>query len=380
MNRAFVLAFISFLGAGPCLLTRGSAPNNWLLDAVGGDVMGATPIRWEDCLKQAPEWYRSVDAARIADNVLLYQRQVGGWPKNIDMAAMLTEANKTNIARQKLENDATIDNGGTFTQLIFLAKVYAAQKQQSYQDAVLKGTDYLLKAQYENGGFPQYFPLRQGYYSHITFNDGAMIGVLNLLRDIARRKSLYAFVDEERRGLAEKAVQKGIECILKTQVRVQGRLTVWCAQHHEVTFAPAAARKFEPISLSGYESVGIVQFLMGIDQPNAQVNEAVESAVAWFERAKITGSSWARKRDPSKSGSFDRVVVADLNAGLLWARFYEIGTNRPIFAGRDGIIKYDVAEIEDERRNGYEWYVKAPAKLLNKDYPAWKKQVARKVN
>jgi len=377
MKRALGFAFISFLGGVICLQDKGLVPKGWELDAVRAAVTVTAGIRWEDCLKQTPEWYRGEDAARIADNVLIYQREVGGWPKNIDMASALTEKDRASLTRQKQEDDATIDNGGTFTQLIFLAKVYTARPQQSYKDAFLRGNDYLLRSQYENGGFPQYFPLRKGYYSHITFNDGAMIGVLNLLRDIARRKSVYAFVDEERRGLAEKAVQRGTGCILRTQVRVQGRLTVWCAQHDEVTLAPVPARTFEPISLSGYESAGIVQFLMGIDHPNAQVNEAIDSAVAWFEKSKITGMSWVQKRDASKSRGFDRVVVKDPNAGPLWARFYEIGTNRPIFSGRDSVIKYNVAEIEDERRNGYQWYVTAPAQLLGRDYPAWKNQTAK---
>jgi PelA/Pel-15E family pectate lyase len=336
-----------------------------------------TPIKWEDCLHQTPEWYRSRDAARIADNVLLYQRKTGGWPKNIDMAAVLTEKNQADLARQKQQDDATIDNGATYTQLIFLARVYDSQKLERHKGAFLEGLDYLLRAQYANGGWPQYYPLRKGYYTHITYNDNAMIGVMKLLRDISKNKPVYAFVDVTRRVKAEKAVQLGIACILRTQVLVAGKRTAWCAQHDEVTLAPAAARTFEPISLSGYESVGIVRFLMGIDHPDPQVFEAIESAITWFEKSRITGISWIEKHDPSKSGTFDRVVVKDPNAAPLWARFYEIGTNRPIFAGRDSIIKYDIAEIEAERRNGYQWYVTAPAELLSRDYPAWKKQMVK---
>jgi PelA/Pel-15E family pectate lyase len=68
---------------------------------------------------------------------------------------------------------------------------------------------------------------------------------------------------------------------------------------------------------------------------------------------------------------FDRVVIKDPNAGPLWARFYDIKTNHPIFVGRDSVVHYDVAEIEDERRNGYAWYVDGAADLLSKDYPKW---------
>jgi PelA/Pel-15E family pectate lyase len=263
--------------------------------------------------------------------------------------------------------------------LSYLARVYTAKKLERHKDAFLKGVDFLLKAQYDNGGWPQYYPLRAGYYSHITYNDNAMIGVLRLLRDISRKRPDYAFVDEDRRLLSEKAVQKGIECILKTQVTVEGRRTVWAAQHDERTLAPAPARKFEPVSLTGSESVGIVRFLMGIEHPDEQVIAAIEGAVAWFEKSKITGIRYVQKPDASKLHGFDRVVVKDQNASPLWARFYEIETNRPIFIGRDSRIHYDVSEIEDERRNGYSWYVAEPAELLNKDYPKWQKKWRQKI-
>ena len=127
---------------------------------------------------------------------------------------------------------------------------------------------------------------------------------------------------------------------------MNGRRTVWCAQHDEVTFAPAPARKFEGASLSGGESVGIVRFLMSIKNPSPAVVEAIESAIAWFEQSQLKGIKWVEKRD-------DRVVVQDPEGGAIWARFYEIGSNRPIFVGRDGVVKYSVAEIEHERRTGY---------------------------
>jgi PelA/Pel-15E family pectate lyase len=292
----------------------------------------------------------------------------------------LTEGERATLLKQKgAANESTIDNGATYTQLTYLARVFTAKKLPRHREAFLKGLDYLLEAQYASGGWPQYYPLRAGYYSHITYNDNAMIGVLRLLRDIARKRPAYAFVDEERRLRSERAVEKGIECILKTQVIVEGKRTVWAAQHDERTLAPAPARKFEPVSLTGSESVGIVRFLMGIEHPGAEVVEAIEAAIAWFEKSKITGIRYIEKPDASKLHGFDRVVVKDQNAGPLWARFYEIGTNRPVFIGRDARVRYDVAEIEDERRNGYSWYVAEPAELLTKDYPKWQKKWRQKI-
>jgi PelA/Pel-15E family pectate lyase len=311
-------------------------------------------IAWADAQNKPDEWYASAEALRIADNVILYQRSSGGWPKNIDMAKPLGDSGRTGLLRDQKKTDSTIDNGATYTQLSFLARVFTAQHQERHRESFLKGFDYLLKAQYPNGGWPQFYPNLSGYYKHITFNDDAMIGVMTLLRDVADAKSVYAFVDETRRANAAVAVEKGIACILKTQVIVNGKRTVWCAQHDEVTLAPAPARKYEVVSLSGGESVGIVRFLMSIKGPSPAIIDAIESAVAWFEQSQIKGID------------------------STWARFYEIGTNRPIFVGRDGVVKYSVAEIEDERRTGYNWYVDAPAKLLQKDYPAWKQKLSCK--
>src|SRR5205823_14454004 len=91
------------------------------------------------------------------------------------------------------------------------------------------------------------------------------------------------------RTRAKQAMDRGLQCILKTQVTQNGKLTVWCAQHDEKTLAPAKARAYEHPSLSGSESVGIVEFLIGIEQPSPEVVRAVQSAVAWFNASKVTG-------------------------------------------------------------------------------------------
>jgi PelA/Pel-15E family pectate lyase len=332
-------------------------------------------FEWKDALKQKAEWYAGEEAVRVADNLLVYQRDTGGWPKNVDMAEPLNESKRAAIARQKGAKDSTIDNGATFTQLEFLARVHTAKKFERHGAAFIKGLDYLLAAQYENGGWPQYYPLRKGYYTLITFNDNAMVGVLNLLREVSRATPNFTFVDEARRARSAKAVERGVECILKTQVMVAGKRTAWGAQHDEVTLAPAAARKFEPVALASKESVGVTRFLMGVEAPDARVVEAVESAVAWFKAAQVSGLRWVERRDPAKSGGYERTVVADAGAPPIWARFYEIGTNRPVFEGRDGVVRYSVLEIEAERRNGYGWYTEEPNKLLAKDYPAWQKRL-----
>jgi len=333
-------------------------------------------ISWRRCLGQRPGFYAAGEAVRIADNVLLYQRDTGGWSKNVDMARVLSEQDKAKLRKAKSRKDSTLDNSATHTQIRYLAKVYHATKLERFGQALLRGIDYLLEAQYANGGWPQIYPGLRGYSKFITFNDGAMIGAMSVLRDIAEKKPTYAFVDEARRRKANNAVQKGIECILKCQIVVNGKKTAWCAQHDEKTFIARKARSYELPSISGSESVGVVRFLMSIDNPAPEIIEAVQSAVAWFDHVKLAGIRQVNKPDSSRERGYDKGIVKDVTAPPIWARFYQIGTNRAIFCGRDGKIKYHMAEIEYERRTGYSWYSYGPAGLLAKDYPAWQKKWA----
>ncbi|MHC4544693.1 MAG: pectate lyase [Planctomycetota bacterium] len=352
----------------------------------GAMVFGAQGVKkpvkvvsWGRCLSQRGEFYTGDEAIRIADNVLLYQRSTGGWAKGIDMARVLSDGDKAHLRSSKNRQDSILDNGATHTQIRYLAKVYDTTRLERFKRGFLKGVDYLFRAQYDNGGWPQSYPNPSGYSRYITFNDHAMIGAMSVLRDIAEKKPGYTFVDEGLRERSEKAVQKGIECILKCQIIVDGERTAWCQQHDEKTFAPRPARTYEKISICGGESVGVIKFLMSIDNPTPQIIEAIQSAVAWFDRVKLTGIRQINKPDQSERG-FDNVIIKDATAPPVWARFYQIGTNRPLFCGRDGKIKYSLAEIEHERRTGYSWYGRGPAELLNRDYPIWQKKWAPKKN
>ncbi len=333
----------------------------------GSAALAATP-RWRDILKQPDAWYGSDEAVAVAQAVLAYQDASGGWPKNTDMTAPPSAEFRALSAKTKAP---TIDNGATTTQLHLLARVAHATGDADLKAAVQRGLRYLLDAQYENGGWPQFYPLRKGYYSHITYNDWAMVNVLEVARDAAAGKNEWTgLADAGLRAELAGAVQRGIACILATQVRENGGLTVWCAQHDEVTLAPAPARKFEPISLSGAESVGIVRFLMAIERPSPEVVQAVESAIEWFVATAIPGKKMQRSEH-------DQVLVDDPKSDA-WARFYELGTNRPIFVGRDEVVHYDLAEVEEERRTGYGYYGDWAEDLIMKAYPAWRRRLARK--
>src|SRR5262245_2422498 len=166
--------------------------------------------------------------------------------------------------------------------------MYQATHDEKYQAAVLKGIDYVLNAQYANGGWPQFYPPHSEipYQRYITFNDDGMVRLLEFVREVDGNK-LFDFVDPDRRKAAHAAFEKGIDCILKCQIKVNGKLTAWCAQHDEVDFSPRPARTYELVSLSGDESVGITRLLMSLDHPSPEVIKSVEAAVAWMNDAKL---------------------------------------------------------------------------------------------
>ena len=318
-------------------------------------------------LKKPADWFKSDEARKIADNVLSFQSDLGGWPKNTD-----TSSRPYAGADRDQDLAPTFDNGATTDELRLLARIHGATQDDRYKAAFLKGYDYVLASQYENGGFPQRHPAR-GYSVHITFNDNSMVRLMEFLRESCT-SDVYAFLDVGRRGKARAAFDEGIACILRCQIRVDEKLTAWCAQHEKNTLAPAPARTYELVSLSGSESVGIVRLLMSLEKPSPEVIRAVDAAVAWLDRVKITGLRQQLVPDPQSPKGTDKRLVPDPAAPPLWARFYEIGTNRPFFCDRDGVKKYHLHEIGYERRNGYGWLGTWGADLIAKEYPAWKRK------
>jgi len=332
---------------------------------------------WKKIIEGNDEsWFSTPEAKQVAENVLLYQREIGGWPKNIDMQLMVSAEEKVKLQKLKSDpNGCTTDNGATCQEMMFLSRMYKNQPDEKYKNAFLKGVLYLLSAQYKNGGWPQYYPLKEGYYTHITYNDNSMVNILKMFKELKEKTGYYSIeIPDEIVKKIDQSFDKGIDCIIKTQYKQNGVLTAWCAQHDKETLEPAKARAYELPSLSGKESAKIVLLLMSIKNPSNEVKIAVESAVKWFFATKITGIKI--ETIPIGNGDEkDKVVVESPEAEPLWARFMELKDNKPFFCDRDGKKKYALSEIGYERRNGYAWYTNEPKEILKK-YPNWKKSLA----
>lgn len=317
-----------------------------------------------DHLGKPLEWFKTEEAATIAANILSYQADTGEWPKNVDTAAAPYTGDRSKL-------HGTYDNKATTDELRYLARMVAATGDAKYKEPFVKGLETILKAQYDNGGWPQSYPPGKGYERYITFNDGCMARLMFFLKDVVKEDT-YQFLDEATRARCKQAIDKGVECMLKCQVKVDGKLTVWCAQHDNIDFSAKPARTFELASLSGGETLGIVHFLMYHDNQTPEIIAAVDAVYAWYDAVRIKG---IRVEDRPMEGTpkgYERYVVEDPTAPDMWARFYEIGTNKPIFVDRDGIPKYHLSEIGIERRTGYKWLGYFPKNFLEKEYPEWK--------
>ena len=330
---------------------------------------------WRHLVNNAPDsFYFTAEAREIAENVLVYQRPSGGWPKNIQMHKPIDEEVRAELAIPN-NNDAkyapTIDNDATITEMRFMAKMYRAVQEERYKKSFEKALSYLFEAQYSNGGFPQFYPLRKGYYGHITYNDDATYNVLKMLKAVYEQSPEYAFAaTPEIAARAKKAFEKGIECILKTQIFRNEEPTVWCQQYDEFTLELASARAYELPSFCTKESANLALLLMEIPNPSPEIIRSVDGAVKWFEAHKITGIRQEYKENTE--GKKDKFIVEDAGAPAIWARFYDLETEQPFFCDRDGVKQQKLSDIGYERRNGYGWYIDNPNILLEK-YPEWRK-------
>jgi PelA/Pel-15E family pectate lyase len=314
-------------------------------------------------------WYSTPEARHIAEMILLFQTPAGGWGKNLDMGKEprhLGEAYAPDNVSKFLapgdfdtpsESDwnyvGTIDNDATTTQMNFLAKYITFGRSAdvgTYQIAFMRGMEYLFAAQYPNGGWPQVWPLEGGYHDAITYNDDAMAHVVELMRKVADARDEFSFVQQSIRDRAESSFGHGIQCILASQIVDKGTRTVWPQQADALTFKPVSGRNYELPAQGASESASLLLLLMNdLPHPTAAEQRAIRAAGLWFWKTAIYGQSWT-------GTSEGRELVDKPGAGPIWARYYQIGTDKPVFGDRDKSIHDNVSELSAERRNGYSWY------------------------
>lgn len=340
-------------------------------------------------LNKDAAWYASAEARAIADTIVSFQTPSGGWSKNQD------RTKPPRLRGQRYANDAetmqgepgnfdtpqdrfwtfvgTLDNGATTTEMRFLGRVQAqapGKEGDAWRASIVNGIQYLLMAQYPNGGWPQNYPLEGGFHDGITFNDNAVAEAAMILEDIAEGHPDFAFVPRALRQQAGAASARAIRPILDAQVVVNGKKTVWPQQVDAVTLKPISARNYEPRSLASAESAEVLMFLMRQPEQTPEIRAAIEAGIAWLKASAVYGKAFTKVSDEE-----GRKLVDKPGAGPIWSRNYDIATGKPIFGDRDKSIHDDVNYISKGRRNGYSWWNDAPQKAIDA-YDQWKRTSA----
>jgi PelA/Pel-15E family pectate lyase len=349
----------------------------------------APPERPHDAsmpLDKDPAWYAGPEARHVADNIVSFQTPAGGWGKNFDRSGPVRLKGQAyvpdNISNFLGKGDfdaprdlrwnyvGTVDNNATTTELFFLARVIKALPEGQdapYRAAFVKGLNYLLAAQFPNGGWPQVWPLEGGYHDAITYNDDAVTLAATVMTDVAANKdNEYAFVSADLRAAAADSAKRALAVILATQVKApDGTLTVWGQQHDALTLKPCAARNFEPPLLASDESASLLVYLMSLPNPSPELQHAIRAGVAYLKQTGVMGYVMTGKDDPA-----GRRIVAKPGAGPIWPRFIDPATGKGVFGDRDRSLHDTMNELSLERRNGYNFYVTSPQKAL-KTYVKW---------
>lgn len=350
---------------------------------LGSAAAAAEDVTVAKLTNQPDEWFRSDEGRRIVDNIITWQNPNGGWWKSYDAtqprpAKPPAKADPKGVPKSDSSNawerTSTFDNGATYSELRILARAHRVLKDDKYKAAFGRGLNFVFESQYANGGWPQRFPLEDNYGRHVTFNDNAMTRVAELVRDAAEGKQDFAILSDADRKRAAESFARAVDCILNAQIKAGGKPTVWCQQHDAKTLEPTSARAYELPSRCSFESAEILMLLMRIEKPDARVRAAIESAVKWFEESKITGKRWETVEGSQYEKGRDKRLVDDPSAEPLWARFYDLKTNKPFFVDRDGVPRESVDQISAERRWGYAWFNTSGTKV-SKGYQDWQKRV-----
>ncbi len=289
-----------------------------------------------------------LEAAReTAAGLLRGQLASGGWTYVIEFSPEHRGRFAYRVdGRATGRNVTTLDDDTTQCAIRFLVRIDRALRfrDESIHEAVRHAVGSLLAAQYPNGAWPQGFekppdpaghPVRRAaipdawsrkwpgntdYRRYYTLNDHALADVVDTLLLTAR---VYEDAPGPRRELARscrEAARRAGDFILLAQLPEPQ--PGW-AQQYDFEMHPAWARKFEPPAVTGGEARSALETLLAIHREtgDAKYLEPIPRALAYYRRSRLE-DGWL-------------------------ARFYELGSNRPLYFTRDYVLTYDAGDVPD---------------------------------
>jgi PelA/Pel-15E family pectate lyase len=278
-----------------------------------------------DCYHASGDDYYYDAALDVADGLIAAQHPAGGWNYLHDFAgADSTRRWYDTIGKNgwRLEEfhhyygNATFDDAGTSESSQFLLRLHLEHRAQRLREPLERAIRFVLDSQYENGGWPQRFPLtsegglhgRPDYTRQITFNDDVAGENIKFLLMV------YQTMGDER---ALAAIRKAMDIFLATQQPAPQ--AGWGLQHDAQSLAPVGARTYEPEALVTHTTANNLAQLMNFYEWTGEERfmARVPEALAWLDSVRLPG---------------DQVQVA----GRHYPTYIEIGTNRARIVHRRG--------------------------------------------
>jgi len=272
--------------------------------AVGLALLRAWQVTGDESIRRAAE--------AAGDALVWGQLECGGWDYKIDFSPQAEKQwyyrhlkGTEGLDTSKLRNRGTFDDDTSQSATSFLIALSQATGEARFREAADYALAYLLRAQYDNGGWPQWYPLGSGYSVYCTFNDAAMNDILAVLVQAWRAFAEREYLDAARRGG---------DFILRSQGPAPQ--AGW-AQQYNLDLQPAWARKFEPPSWCSAVTARNIRTLVDLylETGEARYLEPIPAATEWLKASRLADGEWAR--------------------------FYELGSNRPLYFTRDYRLTYD---------------------------------------
>lgn len=299
----------------------------------------------------------------FVENILHFQNPDGGWGKRGDYTINYSKKQLKKIYQAPDSHDlngenirvsSDFDNECTWGHIHYLAQVYRSWPDECIKESIEKGLKFIVRSQHKKSN-----SWENKNHRHITYNDGVMTGVLGLLLDILHNTSFQYLAGELD---LENVYLRGIDCILKTQIkRANGKFGIWAQQHDHETLEPVWARSYEMPAYATSESVGVIKLLqrhrLHYDENAADIDTRIESAIKFLRELQLFNREWEGYYDPRKGKPFP-------TGRPIWARFYDLNTERPIFANRGREIVRNIKEVKPERLHGYGWFITAAESLM----------------
>lgn len=272
-----------------------------------------------------------LDAALETGNALVRGQLVsGGWDNLIEFDPRDRERFAYRVDPQRGKYKVTTlddDKSQSATRFLIRLDQTLGFENETIHEAAEYALDALLKAQYANGAWPQRFSEypdpadhqprpasfpeqwprefpKPDYKSFYTLND-------NTLGDVIDTMLLAHAVYDDPRYL-ESALRGGRFLLLAQLPEPQPG---WAQQYGE-NMRPRWARKFEPAAVTGGESQAVMRILLRLYRVTGDEAflDSVEKALAYYRRVELPGGQLAR--------------------------FYELGTDRPLYFTKDYELTY----------------------------------------